>query len=122
MPWLRALPDVQDEATTLRPWRVDAIQSARVPIWVEPRVNRLVPSSEGRAFFFENRRLTIKSQEGGRKKSSKRGGMELGNIVVVLLSIKDDVAKILDKSVNVFAKETKVDDESERAAEALAVF
>lgn len=69
-----------------------------------------------------NRRLTIKSQEGGRKKSSKRGGMELGNIVVVLLSIKDDVAKILDKSVNVFAKETKVDDESERAAEALAVF
>ncbi len=48
--------------------------------------------------------------------------MELGNIAVVLLSIKNDVAKILDKGIDIFAKEAKVDDESERAAEALAVF
>lgn len=48
--------------------------------------------------------------------------MELGNMAVVLLSIENDVAKILDKRVDVFAKEAKVDDESERAAEALAVF
>lgn len=43
-------------------------------------------------------------------------------MAVVLLSIENDVAKISDKRIDVFAKEAKVDDESERAAEALAVF
>lgn len=92
---------------------------------------KLLPSATG--FFFslsvirgrvqkDNRRLTIKSQEGERKKVPLERGKELGNMAVILLSIENDVAKISDKRVDVYAKEAKVDDESERAAEALAVF
>ena len=43
-------------------------------------------------------------------------------MAVSLLSIKNDLAKILDKSIDIFAKEAKVDDEGKRATETLAVF
>ena len=51
-----------------------------------------------------------------------RGGMESGNMTVIFLSIKNDLSKVLDKSIDIFAKEAKVDDEGKRAAETFAVF
>ena len=48
--------------------------------------------------------------------------MKSGSVAVVFLSIKNNLTKVLDKSINIFAKEAKVNDEGKRAAETLAVF
>lgn len=48
--------------------------------------------------------------------------MESRNMAVIFPSIKNDLAKIIYKSIDIFAKEAKVDDEGKRAAETLAVF
>ena len=43
-------------------------------------------------------------------------------MAVIFLSIKNDLTKVLETGIDIFAKEAKVDDKGKRAAETLTVF
>ena len=51
-----------------------------------------------------------------------QGGVVSGDIALAFLDIEEDLAKILDERIDIFAKEAEIDDEGERTAEAFAVF
>lgn len=42
-------------------------------------------------------------------------------MTVVFLSIKNDVAKVLDERIDIFAEEAQIDDEGKRAAKTVSV-